>query len=126
MLPYLMPSGLVTGGRGQVQMGLDVRYQPTPELTSVATLNPDFASVEGAVESIGFSRSERFVPDARPFFLEGRNYLQLGDFYAIGSYFDSAARSSGSTRALKSTASPCPRRRWERWECSPWDTRTTL
>ncbi len=90
MLPYLMPSGQVTGGRSQFRSGLDVRYQPTPELTSVATINPDFASVEGAVESIGFSRSERYVPDRRPFFLEGRGYLQLGQDYAVGNYFDSA------------------------------------
>ncbi|HZP81861.1 MAG TPA: carbohydrate binding family 9 domain-containing protein [Chthonomonadaceae bacterium] len=89
-LPYLLPTGQMSGGHSQFRAGLDLRYQPTPELTSVATINPDFASVEGAVESVGFSRSERFVPDKRPFFLEGRDYLELGEFYSIGSYFDSA------------------------------------
>lgn len=89
-LPYFMPSLRGTGGNSQARVGLDARFQPTPELTAVATLNPDFASVEGAVESINFSRSERFVPDFRPFFLEGRNYLQLGEDYQLGSMFNTA------------------------------------
>ncbi|HZO87932.1 MAG TPA: carbohydrate binding family 9 domain-containing protein [Chthonomonadaceae bacterium] len=88
-LPYLMPSGQATGGRSQFRSGVDLRYQPTPELTSVATINPDFATVEGAVESVGFTRSERYVPDKRPFFLEGSDYLTLGEDYAIGSFFES-------------------------------------
>lgn len=89
-LPYFMPSTRSSGGNSQAQIGLDARFQPTPELTAVATLNPDFASVEGAVESINFSRSERFVPDFRPFFLEGRNYLQLGQDYEMGAFFNPA------------------------------------
>lgn len=89
LLPYLLPVGQAGGDHSQFHSGLDVRYQPTPELTGVATLNPDFASVEGAVESIGFSRSERFVPDKRPFFEEGRDYLGFGEDYSIGPYFNS-------------------------------------
>ncbi len=89
-LPYVMPSGYNRGGNSQARIGLDARFQPTPEITTVGTLNPDFTSVEGAVEGIGFSRSERFVPDRRPFFLEGRNFLELGQDYQLGSYFNSA------------------------------------
>jgi hypothetical protein len=88
-LPYLLPSSQAGGGPGQIQAGLDVRYQPTPELTSVGTLNPDFSTVEGAVQSVGFTRSERFVPDQRPFFQEGGDYLQLGQIYQLGLLFDS-------------------------------------
>ncbi len=88
MLPYLMPSSQIGGGRSQTRIGLDTRFQPTPEFTGVATINPDFASVEGAVEGIGFTRSERYVPEKRPFFLEGRNYLSLGEDYSLGYYFD--------------------------------------
>lgn len=90
MLPYLMPSGYATGGNSQVRVGVDARYQPTPELVGVATINPDFASVEGAVEGVYFSRSERYVPDRRPFFLEGADFFQLGEGYQIGRLFDSA------------------------------------
>lgn len=89
LLPYFMPSGYSGGGTSQVRVGLDGRYQPTPELTGVFTLNPDFASVEGAVEGVFFSRSERFVPDRRPFFLEGQDYLRLGQGYQLGLLFNS-------------------------------------
>jgi hypothetical protein len=89
-LPYLLPSSQAGGGHGQIQAGVDVRYQPTPELTSVGTLNPDFSTVEGAVQSVGFTRSERFVPDQRPFFQEGTEYTQLGQFYQLGLLFDSS------------------------------------
>lgn len=87
-LPYLMPSFQTDGGRSQIRAGLDARYQPTPELTAVATLNPDFATVEGAVEGIFFSRSQRYVPDKRPFFLEGADYFEVGRPYQIGRFFN--------------------------------------
>lgn len=86
-LPYLLPTGQAGSGANSLRAGLDARYQPSPEITAVGTLNPDFASVEGAVESIAFSRSERFVPDRRPFFLEGRDYLTGGASYQLGKLF---------------------------------------
>jgi hypothetical protein len=39
------------------------------------------------VDSIQFSRAERFLPERRPFFLEGSSYFSAGDFYGIGHYF---------------------------------------
>jgi hypothetical protein len=87
-LPYLMPSLRTDGGRSQIRAGVDARYQPTPELTVVGALNPDFATVEGAVQGIFFSRSERFVPDRRPFFLEGADYFDVGRPYQIGRLFN--------------------------------------
>ncbi len=89
LLPYVRPRMRFDSGKFDLHTGLDARYQPTPELTGVATINPDFASVEGAVEGIAFTRAERFVPDRRPFFLEGRDYLGFGEDYQIGSFFDS-------------------------------------
>ncbi len=89
LLPYIQPIGGATGRIGEIRSGLDLRYQPTSDLTVVGTLHPDFASVEGAVESISFSRSERFIPERRPFFLEGADFLNLGEGYQVGRYFDS-------------------------------------
>ncbi len=89
-LPYLMPSTHSSGGRSQIRVGLDARYQPTPELTAVGTINPDFSTVEGAVEGIFFSRSQRYVPDKRPFFLEGSDYFELGRPYQLGLLFNPA------------------------------------
>jgi len=85
LLPYLLPG--VRRGDPSLRAGLDARFAATPELTAVATLNPDFATIEGAVESIAFSRSERFVPDRRPFFLEGERHFQAGRFYSVGHHF---------------------------------------
>jgi hypothetical protein len=89
LLPYLQPIGAAAGKLGEIRSGLDLRYQPTSDATIVGTIHPDFASVEGAVESIAFSRSERFVPERRPFFLEGQGYLGLGEDYQVGRFFDS-------------------------------------
>ncbi|MBI3912068.1 MAG: carbohydrate binding family 9 domain-containing protein [Armatimonadetes bacterium] len=74
LLPYSAPG--YTLGRGRrLRGGLDARFALTPELTAVATASPDFASVEQAVAGIEFSRGERFLPETRPFFLEGRDTL---------------------------------------------------
>lgn len=54
--------------------GLDVRAALTPSLTGVLTVNPDFGTVERAVEGIDFSYSERYVPDRRPFFMEAERF----------------------------------------------------
>ena len=65
--------------------GLDARYAVTPQMSLVATLNPDFENVEQAVEGIDFSYGQRFVPDRRPFFQEGRSIFlpgfRYGEFY---------------------------------------------
>ena len=85
LLPYTLP-GLRHGG-GTYNSGLDARYTLTPELTAVGSINPDFATVEGAVQSIQFTRGEQFVPERRPFFLEGRDYFNNNGFSLIGQYF---------------------------------------
>lgn len=85
VLPYVYTHA-AEGSTG-IQTGLDTRVRMTPQLTAVATVNPDFASIEGAVEGIAFSRAERYVDERRPFFLEGRDYLQIGDNGAFGPHF---------------------------------------
>jgi hypothetical protein len=84
LLPYVLP--VFREGKGSVRTGLDARVTLTPELTAVGAINPDFATVEGAIEGIFFSRAERFVAERRPFFLEGSDYLNVGNFH-IGRYF---------------------------------------
>ncbi len=58
-------------GRWNEEFGLDVEYNPYPNLTSNFTLNPDFASVEGDREQINLTRFELSFPEKRRFFLEG-------------------------------------------------------
>ncbi|MGC8833359.1 MAG: carbohydrate binding family 9 domain-containing protein, partial [Armatimonadota bacterium] len=86
LLPYMIPGWVQKEGFTS-RAGLDVRYALTQGLTAVATVNPDFATVEGAVEGIDFSYGERFVPDRRPFFQEGSEIYQTGGI--AGRYFHS-------------------------------------
>ncbi len=73
LLPYLLPG--YQDGAYSLRSGLDVRYTPKPDLTAVASINPDLGTVEGAIQSIQFSRFAKFVPERRPFFLEGQDYF---------------------------------------------------
>jgi hypothetical protein len=84
LLPYSL-----TSNRGTTPVfrgGLDARYTLTPELTGVGTINPDFSTIENALASIQFTRGQRFVPETRPFFLEGGNIFFPANFNFIGSY----------------------------------------
>lgn len=86
LLPYVLPG--IEEDRLTFRSGLDARLTITPDLTGVASLNPDFNTIEGAIEGIAFSRVERFIPEKRPFFLEGQDYFQPGTrFNDIGAYF---------------------------------------
>lgn len=67
--------------------GIDMRYPFTTQLTGVASINPDFKNVEQAVESIEFSRGERFLGDTRPFFAEGSSFFNMTSQHAIGRLF---------------------------------------
>lgn len=86
ILPYILP-GFDDKNRPTFRSGVDARYPITPELTAVASLNPDFGTIEGAVESVGFTRTERFVPERRPFFLEGATFFRSGDVFQLGQLF---------------------------------------
>lgn len=59
--------------------GFDVRYRPTETTTGVLSVSPDFRNIEGQVEGIGFTRTERRLGDTRPFFVEGSRYFALTD-----------------------------------------------
>ena len=61
--------------------GADLRYEVTPQLRLIGTVNPDFENVEQAVEGIDFSYGERYVPDRRPFFSEGGNVYNIGQLF---------------------------------------------
>ncbi len=51
--------------------GVDASYQLTPGVRVDASLNPDFATVEGDQEQINLTRWELSFPEKRLFFLEG-------------------------------------------------------
>ena len=74
--PVISPYMLSTTGQGtSSRFGLDVKYPFSTTMTGLATIKPDFATVEGAVQDVSFSYTEKFVPDRRPFFAENGGFL---------------------------------------------------
>lgn len=71
-LPYTLGSS--GGGTTSLREGADIKYPITTGLTGVATIHPDFATVEDAVQNLSFSYTEKFLPDHRPFFAEGNGF----------------------------------------------------
>jgi len=51
--------------------GLDIFYNPSPQLTLQATANPDFAQIEADPYDFNISRYESFFSERRPFFIQG-------------------------------------------------------
>lgn len=65
--------------RGPIQqdVGLDVRWSITPNLSLNGTLNPDFSQVEADVAQLDVNnRFALFFPEKRPFFLEGADFFR--------------------------------------------------
>lgn len=80
--PVFLPYLLASGGQGStVREGLDIKYPLTTTLTGLATVNPDFQTIEQAVTDIAFSYTEKFLPDRRPFFAEGSGFLPWRDIF---------------------------------------------
>ncbi len=83
-MPYVLAGKNIPDKEGEIQDslftgGIDIRYQPRPDLTGVLSLNPDFSQVETAVTDISFSYNEKPVDDNRPFFVEGGEYFAAKD-----------------------------------------------
>ena len=59
--------------------GITMRWDPVPELTVLATANPDYSQVEGDEFQIDVNqRYAIYYPEKRPFFLEGQEWLDPG------------------------------------------------
>ena len=69
-IPYAIASYEVGKG-ARAEFGGDVRWRPSSNLGVDLTYNPDFALVDADVEVVNLTRFESFVPERRPFFLEG-------------------------------------------------------
>jgi len=52
-------------------IGGDIKYGVTSNLTLDATINPDFGQVEADPAQLNLTAFETFLPEQRPFFLEG-------------------------------------------------------
>jgi hypothetical protein len=63
---------------GTATAGLDLKYGITSDLTLTATVNPDFGQVEADPSQVNLSAYETFLPERRPFFLEGTDIFHFG------------------------------------------------
>ena len=58
-------------------VGGDVKYGVTPNLTADLTVNTDFAQVEVDEQQVNLTRFSLFFPEKRDFFLEGRGIFDF-------------------------------------------------
>ena len=82
---------------GEINAGVDLRYQWGRGITSVVSTRPDFSGVDSDIPAIGFTDTERFVPDHRPFFQEGSEFFGDREVFHSGRIgeFDVAAKTYG-------------------------------
>ena len=62
---------------GDGDVGLDVKYGITQNLTADLTYNTDFAQVEVDEQQVNLTRFSLFFPEKREFFLEGRGIFDF-------------------------------------------------
>jgi len=67
-----------TGKDQKFSAGLDGKISITNDLTLNMTVNPDFGQVESDPSLVNLSAFESFLPEKRPFFIEGRNIFKFG------------------------------------------------
>src|ERR1041384_1486619 len=59
--------------------GVDVKYGVTSNLTLDGTINPDFGQVEIDPAFVNLTAFEQFLPERRPFFVEGADIFNFGE-----------------------------------------------
>ena len=79
-MPYIFLGKNIVDKEGDRQdelynAGIDIRNEPSPYLTTLYSINPDFSQLEKQVTDIDFSYTEKEVDDPRPFFQEGSSYF---------------------------------------------------
>ncbi|HVL38322.1 MAG TPA: DUF5916 domain-containing protein, partial [Fimbriimonadaceae bacterium] len=79
LLPYVY-GGFERGGHEIANAGLDLKTSLTEGIELVGSINPDFRNIESQILGLEFSRFERLADEARPFFLEGAEYLNSALF----------------------------------------------
>lgn len=66
------------GRETAADLGLDLKYALTSNLTLTGAINPDFGQVEVDPARVNLSQFELFFPEKRPFFVEGSSLFEPG------------------------------------------------
>ena len=64
-------------GEGEVDAGVDIFYNVTPNLNASVTVNTDFAETEVDARQVNLTRFPLFFPEKRAFFLEGSGVFDV-------------------------------------------------
>jgi hypothetical protein len=82
-IPYALAAAELDSDT-EFEVGGDLRWRPSSSLGVDLTINPDFALIEADVEVINLTRFELFIPEKRPFFLEGNEKFsqRIRQFYS--------------------------------------------
>lgn len=64
-------------GQTDLQVGGDLRFGVTGNMTLNLTVNPDFGQVEADPSQVNLTAFETFLPERRPFFVEGANIFNV-------------------------------------------------
>ena len=70
--------GQALGSEGRADVGGDLKYGITQNLTFDFTYNTDFAQVEADQQQVNLTRFSLFFPEKREFFLENQGIFQFG------------------------------------------------
>ena len=82
-----VPARWVTEKDESAEIGLDVKFNPTPNLTLDLTLNTDFAAVEADQQQVNLTRFSLFFDEKRPFFQERAGIFSFGTGAERGTLF---------------------------------------
>lgn len=69
------------------EMGVDLKFNPTPNLTLDVTANTDFAAVEADQQQVNLTRFSLFFDEKRPFFQERAGIFQFATGADRGTLF---------------------------------------
>jgi hypothetical protein len=85
---------------GDGDVGGDLKYGVTANLTADLTVNTDFAQVEVDEQQVNLTRFNLFLPEKREFFLEGRGLFDFGRGGSSGNVASFATGGSADTPYL--------------------------
>ena len=71
----------------ELDLGFDLKWGLTPNLTADFTWNTDFAQIEADQEVVNLTRFSLFYPEKRDFFLEGGRFFDFGKSRQAQLYF---------------------------------------
>jgi len=87
VLPYVMTRSTDPAAEGTddewnhfQNMGADLKYGVTSNLTLNATIQPDFGQIEADPATLNLSPFETYFQEQRPFFVEGARFFKHPDF----------------------------------------------